>query len=123
RRSLYVALVLAAHRRHSSFFYSSRSPRHLHSFPTRRSSDLGAASSGGARRSRQAPTSTARCRGACPERADHHPGVAGGAPERGRSEEHTSELQSRVDLVCRLLLEKKKQKTVQRTRPDQDPTT
>src|SRR5207247_5450073 len=27
-----------------------------------------------------------------------------------RSEEHTSELQSRVDLVCRLLLEKKKDK-------------
>src|SRR5438105_7351674 len=26
-----------------------------------------------------------------------------------RSEEHTSELQSRVDLVCRLLLEKKKE--------------
>src|SRR5438105_11348794 len=29
---------------------------------------------------------------------------------RRRSEEHTSELQSRVDLVCRLLLEKKKKK-------------
>src|SRR6266536_5226293 len=29
-----------------------------------------------------------------------------------RSEEHTSELQSRVDLVCRLLLEKKKEKQV-----------
>src|SRR5438105_12711491 len=29
---------------------------------------------------------------------------------RNRSEEHTSELQSRVDLVCRLLLEKKKKK-------------
>src|SRR5690349_24183564 len=29
---------------------------------------------------------------------------------RGRSEEHTSELQSRRDLVCRLLLEKKKKK-------------
>src|SRR5438105_9078332 len=28
--------------------------------------------------------------------------------EDARSEEHTSELQSRVDLVCRLLLEKKK---------------
>src|SRR5438034_2276551 len=28
-----------------------------------------------------------------------------------RSEEHTSELQSHSDLVCRLLLEKKKQKT------------
>src|SRR5438105_11778935 len=32
--------------------------------------------------------------------------VSGG----NRSEEHTSELQSRVDLVCRLLLEKKKKK-------------
>src|SRR2546428_8355143 len=30
---------------------------------------------------------------------------------RPRSEEHTSELQSRSDLVCRLLLEKKKQAT------------
>src|SRR2546428_2393115 len=29
-----------------------------------------------------------------------------------RSEEHTSELQSRSDLVCRLLLEKKKKKLV-----------
>src|SRR5438105_8818156 len=28
-----------------------------------------------------------------------------------RSEEHTSELQSRVDLVCRLLLEKKKRRS------------
>src|SRR2546428_9281117 len=31
----------------------------------------------------------------------------------GRSEEHTSELQSRSDLVCRLLLEKKKQYAAQ----------
>src|SRR2546429_5692735 len=30
------------------------------------------------------------------------------APFRNRSEEHTSELQSRLHLVCRLLLEKKK---------------
>src|SRR5437868_10252024 len=30
-------------------------------------------------------------------------------PDRARSEEHTSELQSRFDLVCRLLLENKKQ--------------
>src|SRR5690606_39886437 len=29
-------------------------------------------------------------------------------PQSGRSEEHTSELQSRENLVCRLLLEKKK---------------
>src|SRR2546421_7719396 len=34
-----------------------------------------------------------------------------GPPGRGaRSEEHTSELQSRSELVCRLLLEKKKKK-------------
>src|SRR5207249_12218625 len=32
------------------------------------------------------------------------------APANPRSEEHTSELQSRFDLVCRLLLEKKKEK-------------
>src|SRR2546422_6632749 len=31
----------------------------------------------------------------------------------GRSEEHTSELQSRLHLVCRLLLEKKKKKKEQ----------
>src|SRR5438132_9533817 len=30
------------------------------------------------------------------------------SPDRTRSEEHTSELQSHSDLVCRLLLEKKK---------------
>src|SRR5699024_11768462 len=33
-----------------------------------------------------------------------------------RSEEHTSELQSRFELVCRLLLEKKKQKKQRRIR-------
>src|SRR5207253_9348827 len=33
---------------------------------------------------------------------------AGRGEHRGRSEEHTSELQSRGHLVCRLLLEKKK---------------
>src|SRR2546429_4733000 len=32
------------------------------------------------------------------------------APDRKRSEEHTSELQSRLHLVCRLLLEKKKKR-------------
>src|SRR5215475_5535662 len=37
-------------------------------------------------------------------------GLPGASPRRGggRSEEHTSELQSRENLVCRLLLEKKK---------------
>src|SRR5438477_9650670 len=52
-------------------------------------------------------------RAADPLLARHlHPvlGAPGGSARRGpsRSEEHTSELQSHVNLVCRLLLEKKK---------------
>src|SRR2546430_12498000 len=39
-------------------------------------------------------------------------GDGGPAPVRRRSEEHTSELQSQSNLVCRLLLEKKKRITV-----------
>src|SRR2546422_6186488 len=39
-----------------------------------------------------------------------------GRVDKGRSEEHTSELQSRLHLVCRLLLEKKKkERKVMRT--------
>src|SRR5438874_11439063 len=37
-----------------------------------------------------------------------------GIKTRFRSEEHTSELQSRRDLVCRLLLEKKKKKKIKK---------
>src|SRR5471032_3671021 len=48
---------------------------------------------------------------------DRRPGTGRGDVDRRlqsvhRSEEHTSELQSHHDLVCRLLLEKKKQKTL-----------
>src|SRR5574340_1698659 len=39
-------------------------------------------------------------------------GPHGIGAHRGRSEEHTSELQSPKDLVCRLLLEKKKNKVL-----------
>src|SRR5690349_22728557 len=47
------------------------------------------------------------CRGSSADARD-----TGGRPRRSydRSEEHTSELQSRRDLVCRLLLEKKNKK-------------
>src|SRR5712675_3022710 len=38
--------------------------------------------------------------------------IATGRVARARSEEHTSELQSRLHLVCRLLLEKKKKKII-----------
>src|SRR2546422_2834578 len=42
--------------------------------------------------------------------------AAAAARRQGRSEEHTSELQSRLHLVCRLLLEKKK-KNIQPSPP------
>src|SRR5690242_21300277 len=47
-------------------------------------------------------TRTPRSRASCRARPS--------SPRRRRSEEHTSELQSHVNLVCRLLLEKKKKK-------------
>src|SRR5438034_7608848 len=40
------------------------------------------------------------------------PGAAVAVVKDGRSEEHTSELQSHSDLVCRLLLEKKKKNII-----------
>src|SRR2546430_12428027 len=40
------------------------------------------------------------------------------ASRAGRSEEHTSELQSQSNIVCRLLLEKKKQSTISLYRTD-----
>src|SRR2546422_4223824 len=50
-----------------------------------------------------------RARRAAPDLPAAAPGAL------GRSEEHTSELQSRLHLVCRLLLEKKKKKAKLRT--------
>src|SRR5437870_8888032 len=64
-----------------------------HSFPTRRSSDLNCPGRDHTGWS-EARIDYCRC-------APHDDGF-------GRSEEHTSELQSRGHLVCRLLLEKKK---------------
>src|SRR3712207_8347548 len=51
-----------------------------------------------------------QCEPALEERDDALPGILGlrGRAAHRRSEEHTSELQSRQYLVCRLLLEKKK---------------
>src|SRR5215203_5708169 len=50
------------------------------------------------------------CRRSHARSASH--GAARAAPSHRRSEEHTSELQSRQYLVCRLLLEKKKKKKI-----------
>src|SRR5687768_18182896 len=58
---------------------------------------------------RSAPAPTARPAAPTLSAAAASAGRAVGA---GRSEEHTSELQSRLHLVCRLLLEKKKNQTI-----------
>src|SRR5258708_31836246 len=56
---------------------------------------------------------TGRVEGSCTRTGALDPGVLRCLmQERGRSEEHTSELQSPDHLVCRLLLEKKKKKDV-----------
>src|SRR5687768_18313772 len=95
-----------------------RAPRELHSFPTRRSSDLPAAIRTGA--AGLVDRSPGLVHGGLCLLVD--PGVwalgdpGAAVPARvhplrtrtSRSEEHTSELQSRLHLVCRLLLEKKK---------------
>src|SRR3712207_7149204 len=47
-------------------------------------------------------------------------GISNGETDK-RSEEHTSELQSRQYLVCRLLLEKKQNWQARRPRPDHPP--
>src|SRR5207248_10943090 len=89
----------------SFFFYSSAPHRHLHSFPTRRSSDL---TTSRPRISSTTPPSPSSSR--CPRPAPSPSARRSPGTRRSltRSEEHTSELQSPYDLVCRLLLEKKK---------------
>src|SRR5207237_9440078 len=54
------------------------------------------------------PESTMRANGLLHSSCDHHLGAAEEFATRRRSEEHMSELQSHLNLVCRLLLEKKK---------------
>src|SRR5206468_11856478 len=97
--------------------------RAVHSFPTRRSSDLDSAGANlaavAAMDQRDAPHLVAQVLvypmiDATCSLASHREFATGYGPgtedmkrDERRSEEHTSELQSRSDLVCRLLLEKK----------------
>src|SRR5437660_2520489 len=81
-----------------SFSYVYDPHRDLHSFPTRRSSDLSPGRPGGG--GHRSHGSNAVVLGTAGRAGNPMP----------RSEEHTSELQSRGQLVCRLLLEKKNSK-------------
>src|SRR5207248_10129936 len=105
------------------FFYHSPPLPPLHSFPTRRSSDLSTACSACACQSSSLSSSDSRSCCCCSPsarslfRSSRSCSICSPSePRTGfsfsssstRSEEHTSELQSPYDLVCRLLLEKKK---------------
>src|SRR5206468_12309093 len=105
------------------FFSLLRPPPPSTLFPTRRSSDLHLLSCARPHPPRASPRPAARGRarrvqlrppgGGRPQPVARDPRRRRGSgerhqpPGRARSEEHTSELQSRSDLVCRLLLEKK----------------
>src|SRR5206468_10800690 len=94
---------------HSSSIYSSLHFPSLHSFPTRRSSDLRQSTLGASSWLLGNRDGTQRRQHSWKVSARHHASEEGDRENRQeRSEEHTSELQSRSDLVCRLLLEKKK---------------
>src|SRR5439155_19976064 len=102
-------------------FQPSGAPRDLHSFPTRRSSDLLEMTDLPVPRAEpgEVLVRVAAC-GICGSDVHGYDGSSGrrippivmgheaaGRNAAIRSEEHTSELQSRGHLVCRLLLEKK----------------
>src|SRR5688572_32736813 len=74
-------------------------------FPYRRSSDLG-----NDRRRADRTVYAARGQAKAGRIVRRQTATACGGFHRRRSEEHTSELQSQSNLVCRLLLEKKKSK-------------
>src|SRR5207253_9711198 len=105
------------------FFHSPAHPPHLHSFPTRRSSDLSWHWNSCRKGASAACSLIFLCieNLVCSCGADFGPPpqttkspIGFRPPQRrasgslNRSEEHTSELQSSGHLVCRLLLEKKK---------------
>src|SRR5699024_11615670 len=100
------SLWLASHLSSAFSMIASAAPPARHSFPTRRSSDLAnalaqmAQLTGDASLELRAERLTLR---------RWRPARRCRVPEPIRSEEHTSELQSRCELVCRLLLVQKKE--------------
>src|SRR5690625_5593851 len=100
-----VRCVLPSFSRLFTFLYCSASLSYLSSFPTRRSSDLTDEADAVFREFLEPTVGIGVMRVAAVD--DDVTRF-----QQGRSEEHTSELQSRGHLVCRLLLEKKNNVTI-----------
>src|SRR5690606_42084101 len=106
---------------YSHLLYTSGPPLELHSFPTRRSSDLvisrvfGSLNSSGSTKNETGMSTLWPASSVCSSKQKqaillkYCPALSGVTLKEAwpRSEEHTSELQSRENLVCRLLPEKK----------------
>src|SRR5688500_19352842 len=90
------------------FTYQHGAHRDLHPFPTRRSSDLTPSATWKTRAAAACSSETSS--NASRRRPADGPIFQGSPKIWTRSEEHTSELQSPCNLVCRLLLEKKKER-------------
>src|SRR3989442_11093335 len=87
------------------FFFNDTATTEIYTLSLHDALPISRSMSGVPRRARRA-SSASRSRRSRPFAT----GTRASFPPRTRSEEHTSELQSRPHLVCRLLLEKKKKK-------------
>src|SRR5438093_7862145 len=97
------------------FFLMILRPPRSTPFPTRRSSDLGANRRGQRERATVANADVHVVDALSKRAIQSHR-----RQQHRRSEEHTSELQSLTNLVCRLLLEKKKKKKIQLIKNNKD---
>src|SRR5206468_12565460 len=108
---LVVMISTHWHPVYSFFFFNRTAPTEIYTLSLH---DALPISVGGGReadhRPRRQPGARRRYRQYQERAAARHDGLGGPLAPAPRSEEHTSELQSRSDLVCRLLLEKKKYK-------------
>src|SRR5687768_17743984 len=94
----------------SLFFFNGTAPTEIYTLSLHDALPISCVQPGPGPGGRPRADRSGRARGAPAGRRGGGGGAGHGDPAGtvGRSEEHTSELQSRLHLVCRLLLEKKK---------------
>src|SRR5207249_11148906 len=97
------------------FFFTAPAPTHIYTLSLHDALPISPTGRAAASRVRSPPPGSSTFPFASEVRDPSHGARPRALWRRCRSEEHTSELQSRFDLVCRLLLEKKKKKKQNRT--------
>src|SRR5205085_11609828 len=104
-----LVTIYTTHHHFIHFFFNAPSTTEIYTLSLH---DALPISSKSWRRARATPTSTRR---STTRSASSPKRTSGARPSSSRSEEHTSELQSQSNLVCRLLLEKKKKNRIKKT--------